>query len=176
MCHDSRQGCVPVELSLYLPPQSCWAVGPRNANAGRENEATGGIGRNLKLRPTERELVWQAHSLFLTQECRRWWSLSRNIFNSEQEIMQTSKACCHSITVSRYSRLPSHFGPSTVCLEILLHLCTQEVCLPFVWETSHNLSRKRMRRCWLSDAHFHLDDLNTILTWKSGQGFTLQIP
>lgn len=102
--------------------------------------------------------------------------LVKKCFNSEQEIMQTNSTPYHSITLSRYERPPSTFGTSTVCLEILLHLCTQEVCLPFVCETSHNLSLKRMRRCWLSDAHFHLDDLNTILTWKSGQGFTLQIP
>lgn len=55
----------------------------------------------------------------------------KKCFNNEEEIMQTNEVCNH-ITVSWYDRLLPPFGPSTVCLQILLHLCSQEACLPFV--------------------------------------------
>lgn len=175
MCVLTWGKVVLLELSLYLNPVE--QSPPRRAEAWREPRWR--RVRNGKEPEARTNWTWTwlagSWSFFPNVGVQEVLGFVKKCFNNEEEIMQTNEVCNH-ITVSWYDRLLPPFGTSTVCLEILLHLCSQEACLPFVWETSHNLSWKRMRRCWLSDAHFHLDDLNTILTWKSGQGFTLQIP
>lgn len=139
MCPDSRQGCVSVELSLYLPPQSCWAVAPEGLKLGEKRNNRWGMGRNLKLRPAERELDWQDHGLFLRQECRRCWSLSRNVLTVSKKLC---KQIAHLITALHWTGMK----------DCRLLLGSQ----PFVWRFYFTFALKR---------YVYLSSVKQAITW-----------